>query len=154
MRYMVSRQVQNESSGCVWRSASPAMARWKACECRLAMPGSCQPASTWRTRGAGVAGLAGMAERSGGGCDRLPRRRQGRSDPCRAMPSTPRCRRRPPTLAAERWDGLLVNARLATLDAADGYGLVDGGALGWSDGRIAYVGTVDALPGPPDALAG
>src|SRR5690606_35260384 len=46
MRYMVSRQVQNESEGCVCRSASPAIARWKACECRLAMPGRRQPAAT------------------------------------------------------------------------------------------------------------
>src|SRR5690606_27358604 len=57
---MVSRQVQNVSTlscaprralaGSVWRSASPAMARWKACECRLATAGSAQPrgvAATW-----------------------------------------------------------------------------------------------------------
>src|SRR5690606_41677604 len=40
---MVSRQVQNESSGWLWRSAMPAMARWNACECRLTMPGVRQP---------------------------------------------------------------------------------------------------------------
>jgi H+/Cl- antiporter ClcA len=40
---MVSRQVQNESSGFVCRSASPAIARWNACECRLATPGRRQP---------------------------------------------------------------------------------------------------------------
>src|SRR5690606_35687405 len=37
---MVSRQVQNESSGLPWRSAMPAIARWNAWECRLGMPGS------------------------------------------------------------------------------------------------------------------
>ena len=40
MRYMVSRQVQKESSGLPWRSAMPAIARWNAWECRLGMPGS------------------------------------------------------------------------------------------------------------------
>ena len=52
-------------------------------------------------------------------------------------------------MAAERWDGLLTGARLATLDAAIGdggsaaapsdgasrYGLIEAGALGWRDGR-------------------
>ena len=42
-RYMVSRQVQKLSSGCVWRSARPAIARWNACECRLGMPGTRHP---------------------------------------------------------------------------------------------------------------
>jgi imidazolonepropionase len=51
------------------------------------------------------------------------------------------------------WDGLLVNARLATLDAANGYALVDHGALGWRDGRIEFAGPVDRLPGPPRELA-
>src|SRR5688572_8700423 len=39
-RYMRSRQVQNESLAWVRPSASPAMARWNACECRLGMPGT------------------------------------------------------------------------------------------------------------------
>ncbi|MGY1459233.1 imidazolonepropionase [Luteimonas sp. A534] len=56
-------------------------------------------------------------------------------------------------MAAERWDGLLVNARLATLDAANGYGLVDDGALGWRGGRIVFVGTSDSLPAAPADLA-
>ncbi|GGK01311.1 imidazolonepropionase [Luteimonas terricola] len=56
-------------------------------------------------------------------------------------------------MAAERWDGLLVGAQLATLDAIEGYGLVDAGALGWRDGRIVYAGAVEALPAPPDVLA-
>ena len=71
-------------------------------------------------------------------------------------------------MAAERWDGLLLGARLATLDprhaapggdvaAAQGavrdYGLVDDGALAWRDGRITFVGRRDQLPAPADALA-
>lgn len=68
-------------------------------------------------------------------------------------------------LAAERgarWDGLLVNARLATLDGAEGYGdgiagaptgLSPAGALGWRDGRIAFAGPAAALPARPDELA-
>lgn len=43
------------------------------------------------------------------------------------------------------WDGLLVDARLATLADA-GYGLIDRGALGWRDGRIVWVGAQDAIP--------
>ncbi|MCC7256703.1 MAG: imidazolonepropionase [Dokdonella sp.] len=45
----------------------------------------------------------------------------------------------------EAWDGLLVDARLATL-AGDGHGLIDKGALGWRDGRIVWVGAQDAIP--------
>src|SRR5690606_41341158 len=64
MRYMVSRQVQNESEACVCRSASPAIARWNACECRLAIPGRRQPAATASIGGAGRLDMAG---RTGGG---------------------------------------------------------------------------------------
>ena len=65
-------------------------------------------------------------------------------------------------MAAERWDGLLLNARLATLDDgapgagggdAAGYGQVDAGALGWRDGRIVFAGPANALPARPEALA-
>ncbi len=73
-------------------------------------------------------------------------------------------------MAAERWDGLLTGARLATLDAAtddggsaaapsddrDGasrYGLIEAGALGWRDGRIVFAGRMDALPAAPADLA-
>jgi hypothetical protein len=41
-----------------------------------------------------------------------------------------------------RWDGLLLGASLATLDAESGYGEVLDGALGWRDGVITYVGPV------------
>jgi imidazolonepropionase len=53
---------------------------------------------------------------------------------------------------AERWDGLVLGASLATLDG-QGYGAIEDGALGWKDGRLAYVGPRAALPAAPDALA-
>ena len=53
---------------------------------------------------------------------------------------------------APRFDGLILGASLATLDG-DGYAAIEDGALGWRDGRIAFVGTRRALPGAPDALA-
>jgi imidazolonepropionase len=42
------------------------------------------------------------------------------------------------------FDGLLLGASLATLEG-DGYGAIEDGALGWRDGRIAFVGTRAAL---------
>jgi imidazolonepropionase len=54
---------------------------------------------------------------------------------------------------AERWDGLVVGASLATLDGDSGYGAIVDGALAWRDGRIAWLGARDALPGPPATLA-
>lgn len=51
------------------------------------------------------------------------------------------------------WDGLIVGATLATLDADSGYGLVEDGALGWKDGVLAYVGPRSGLPGTPESLA-
>ncbi len=51
------------------------------------------------------------------------------------------------------WDGLVVGASLVTLEAGSGYGLVEDGALGWRDGRLAYVGPRYGLPGAPDTLA-
>ncbi|CAI8834295.1 hypothetical protein EMIT0P260_20340 [Pseudomonas sp. IT-P260] len=44
-RYIRSRQVQKLSLGLPATSASPAIARWKAWECRLGMPGSSGPLS-------------------------------------------------------------------------------------------------------------
>jgi imidazolonepropionase len=58
------------------------------------------------------------------------------------------------TMGTERWDGALVNARLATLDdGTAGYGLVEGGVLGWRDGHIVFAGQADALPAPAAELA-
>ena len=51
------------------------------------------------------------------------------------------------------WDGLLLGATLATLDAGAGYALIADGALGWKDGLLSFVGTRDALPGAPSLLA-
>jgi len=56
-------------------------------------------------------------------------------------------------VATERWDGLMVGATLATLDADSGYGLITDGALGWKDGVLTFVGTRNALPGAPSTLA-
>ena len=52
------------------------------------------------------------------------------------------------------YDGLLIDARLATLDDPDGYGLIEDGVLGWRDGRIVHVGTRASLGAAPEALAG
>ena len=51
---MICRQVQKVSRGCGPRaSESPAMARWKACECTLAIAGSSRRDSLPLRRGAG-----------------------------------------------------------------------------------------------------
>ncbi|MEP6634276.1 MAG: imidazolonepropionase [Luteimonas sp.] len=44
------------------------------------------------------------------------------------------------------FDGLIVGASLATLDAASGYGAIEDGALGWRDGLLTYVGPRSGLP--------
>jgi len=53
----------------------------------------------------------------------------------------------------QRWDTLLVNARLATFAGSEPYGLIESGALAWAGGRIAFCGPVDDLPGKPMELA-
>ena len=53
-----------------------------------------------------------------------------------------------------RWNGLLLDARLATMQAGGApYGLVERGALAWKDGAITFAGAQADLPGDPDALA-
>ena len=53
-----------------------------------------------------------------------------------------------------RWDGLLLDARLATLrDELGAYGAIDDGALAWKDGVITFAGARSDLPGAPDTLA-
>lgn len=52
-----------------------------------------------------------------------------------------------------RWDGMLVNARLATLADDAGYGVIEGGALGWRDGALVFAGPQDLLPASPEHLA-
>jgi len=51
------------------------------------------------------------------------------------------------------FDGLILGASLATLDAASGYGQIADGALGWRDGVIRFVGPRASLPGDPATLA-
>ncbi|WP_158884026.1 imidazolonepropionase [Rhodanobacter sp. L36] len=52
-----------------------------------------------------------------------------------------------------RWDRLLLNATLATFTGDAAYGLIERGAIGLHQGRIAWVGRMDALPDAPHALA-
>ena len=51
---------------------------------------------------------------------------------------------------ADRWDGLLLDARLV---ARAGEPPLDDAVLGWKDGRIAFAGRRADLPGAPAALA-
>jgi imidazolonepropionase len=51
------------------------------------------------------------------------------------------------------FDGLILGASLATLDAAAGYGEIRDGALGWRRGVLAYVGPRSGLPGEPRRIA-
>ncbi|PWK85276.1 imidazolonepropionase [Fulvimonas soli] len=51
------------------------------------------------------------------------------------------------------WDLLLLDAALATFEGPRPYGLVERGALAVKDGRIAWTGAADALPGAPTELA-
>ena len=55
--------------------------------------------------------------------------------------------------AAPLYDGLLVGASLATLDAARGYGEIEDGALAWKDGVLRFVGPRSALPEGAATLA-
>src|SRR5687768_3956788 len=52
-----------------------------------------------------------------------------------------------------QWDGLILGASLATLDADAGYAGIDDAALGWRDGVLTFVGSRTALPGDPATLA-
>lgn len=52
-----------------------------------------------------------------------------------------------------RWDGVLLNARLVTLQDTAGYGVIEDGALGWRDGVLTFVGPRAQLPGPAVTLA-
>ena len=56
-------------------------------------------------------------------------------------------------MPAPLYDGLILGASLATLDAPDGYGAIADGALGWRDGVLAWVGPRADLPGDPATLA-
>ncbi|MBS0455774.1 MAG: imidazolonepropionase [Proteobacteria bacterium] len=54
---------------------------------------------------------------------------------------------------SELWDALIVDAQLATLTGDNGYGTIENGAIGWKDGRIAFVGPMATLPDAPQHLA-
>jgi imidazolonepropionase len=57
------------------------------------------------------------------------------------------------TAAHPTFDGLILGASLATLDAEHGYGEIADGALGWRDGLVVFVGPRTQLPGEPYSLA-
>jgi imidazolonepropionase len=57
------------------------------------------------------------------------------------------------TLPARRWDGLIVNAHLATLAGDTGYGVVENGALGWQDGLVTYAGPASGLRAAAETMA-
>lgn len=52
-----------------------------------------------------------------------------------------------------RWDGLILGARLATLDGASGHGEIEDAALGWRGEVLTFVGRRQDLPGAPASLA-
>jgi imidazolonepropionase len=56
-------------------------------------------------------------------------------------------------MSEPRWDRLLLNATLATFAGNAPYGLIERGAIALHNGRIAWVGRMDALPDAPDTLA-
>ncbi len=52
-----------------------------------------------------------------------------------------------------KWDGLLLDGRLATLrENGAPYGAIIDAALGWKDGAITFAGPMASLPDRPDAL--
>jgi len=52
------------------------------------------------------------------------------------------------------WDRIWINANLATMAGTGApYGRIENGAIAAGGDRIVWVGTMDALPGEPDALA-
>ncbi|MBD8526600.1 imidazolonepropionase [Pseudomarimonas arenosa] len=42
--------------------------------------------------------------------------------------------------------GCVLNARVCRLDQAQGYGMIESGAVAWSQGKITYVGDSDSAP--------
>ncbi|MCW5749509.1 MAG: imidazolonepropionase [Alphaproteobacteria bacterium] len=54
---------------------------------------------------------------------------------------------------AKIWDGLWLNANLATMAGAEPYGAIADGALAVRGGRIAWIGRRADLPGRPQELA-
>src|SRR3990167_1292265 len=55
----------------------------------------------------------------------------------------------------KRWDALWINCLLATMEKGEKpYGLMTEAALAVRDGKIAWIGKMDALKASPEALAG
>ena len=52
-----------------------------------------------------------------------------------------------------RWDRLLLDVDLATFAGTEPFGLIEDGAIALRQGRIAWVGARQALPGSPHELA-
>ena len=50
------------------------------------------------------------------------------------------------------WDALWINARIATMQGGE-YNAIDGGAIGVTGGKIAWIGPTSMLPGAPAVLA-
>src|SRR3954471_24091596 len=136
--YIVSRQVQKSSSGWPRTSASPAIARWNACEWTLGMPGSKGPAARGALSG-GVAVATRVIMPVSSHSRRTSRAQpEGRSawsawrDGIAAMiPAMARL--------------LLDDARIATMRGGR-YGLVERGALLANDGRIEWIGDRSQRP--------
>lgn len=51
------------------------------------------------------------------------------------------------------WDGLILGADLVTLAGDSGYGVIEGGALAWSDGVLQFAGRTVDLPAEPERCA-
>ncbi|WP_431637956.1 imidazolonepropionase [Dyella sp. KULCS107] len=56
-------------------------------------------------------------------------------------------------MSTVRWDHLLLDATLATFTGEAPFGLIRDGAIAIEDGRIAWVGSREALPGAAHTLA-
>jgi imidazolonepropionase len=54
-------------------------------------------------------------------------------------------------MTAKQWDSIWINGSLATCN--DGYGFIKNGAIAVQDGKIAWVGEQEKLPGAPENLA-
>ncbi len=57
-------------------------------------------------------------------------------------------------IMSEHWDGLLLDCRLATLGSNGApFGIVEGAALGWKNGKIVFAAAQSELQDKPDALS-